>query len=577
MLKDLQQQIAINHGIGPAIVLAGPGSGKTYVLTHHIKHLIEDLSISPDNILVITFTKDATLNMKKRFAHIMPDKVSGITFGTFHSVFFSFLQMTEAYYRILDTKEKQRLITSIISDNESVEDVINSISRYKSLYSEDEKKAFFLNEPKIKSVYEEYVSYCNENGFIDYDDIILICMEKIISDERLCNSIKNKYQYVLIDEFQDINKLQYEIIRKILNPPYNLYVVGDDDQSIYGFRGSSGRIMKQFLWDYKDTSVISLKNNYRTHVDISKYSERLISKNTGRLRDYSQNCINRSLGEHFYLRTCTSLSDENDKFIKDITGLIGSNKRIAVLFRTNKEVKRYKNFLSNSLNNSDLEFENNIIEGCLCYIHFSIYKDKKSFLKMITLPERYINTSVFKDEYINIDKEINSCKQQRIKNELYILKNIIDTISSLPSLFAVLYLKNIVGLDKYFKTVYEGKKVEEVFEKIESIAKKTVDKEAFLKCFKDSEKNEKILPDNVTFLTFHASKGLEFDAVFIPHVVEGYIPGRNAVLTGGVEEERRLFYVAMTRAIDKLYIYTIMDETDYRFMPSRFIKDMCEN
>lgn len=263
------QEEAIRHFKGPALVLAGPGSGKTTVITHRTKQLIESYHVEPEHILVITFTRAAALEMKERFMNLMDGKRTAVTFGTFHSVFFRILKYAYHYRaeNIAREEERQNFIREIIQnlhleiedENEFVNDILSEISVIKN-----DRIALEHYYPKncseqiFKAIYEQYEWRMQKENRIDFDDMLLLTYELLAARLDILKLWQEKYSFILIDEFQDINKVQYDIIRMLAAPRNNLFIVGDDDQSIYRFRGARPEIMLGFEKDYPDARRILL-------------------------------------------------------------------------------------------------------------------------------------------------------------------------------------------------------------------------------------------------------------------------------------------------------------------------------
>ena len=328
----LRQEEAIKHADGPAMVLAGPGSGKTFVTVHRIRRLITSQGVDPAHILVITFTKAAALEMQERFFRLMEKEDIPVRFGTFHAVFYHILRQSAQYrgYTIITEKEKRKLIRDIIHDHrrfaylqeEDIEEILTAVSRYK-IKTAEEKRGLPGTEkneadrdkvPEIQKMkredflflFEEYQSWLAEFFKFDFDDLMTVCLRLLQEDVSLLAVWQAQFRYILVDEFQDISPIQYEIIRLLAAPENNLFVVGDDDQSIYGFRGASPDSVKRFLADHAQARQILLDVNFRCHGDIVGAAAKVISENESRIPKEISSRHEEGEG----LRICRTDSDE---------------------------------------------------------------------------------------------------------------------------------------------------------------------------------------------------------------------------------------------------------------------------
>ncbi|MBR0039438.1 MAG: ATP-dependent helicase [Lachnospiraceae bacterium] len=457
------QKMAVEHGDGPCLVIAGPGSGKTYVLTNRILSLITNKNVNADSILIITFTRAAANEMETRFFDLAKsNKVSfkGYpTFGTFHSIFYDILRNVFGYTNksLLSDKEEKDILLGILKDikglgdkPEAINYVLKDIKNYK-LLSERGIKAEpkFISLELFDEIYKVYQRKLYEIKKLDFSDMISKCYELLKSNPNVLTYYQKKYKYILVDEFQDINKLQYDIV-KLICKSKNIFVVGDDDQSIYKFRGSYPRVINDFLRDFKRAKVILLNENYRCARQIVKFSKLVIDHNLDR---FSKNLVsNRPELGKLEIKAFVDSADENKYLIESIKKYLRDGYKfsdIAILYRTN--------LLSNSIK-MDLS---------------------KNNMPYIVKGEEKINTI---DDYNSVSNS------------------------------------NAINL-----------------------------------------------------MTFHLSKGLEFKTVFIIDANDGLIPHKKSIRENDLEIERRLFYVAMTRAKDSLHILFTTRRFGKDFKPSRFI------
>ncbi len=574
-MEDKTQIKAIKYGSGPALILAGPGSGKTTVLTHHIKHLIET-GVSPDKILVITFTRKAAFEMKSRFTNLCPQTAAQTTFGTFHSIFYKIIKaFDKTEKRLVSSDDRINYISYLASDHASAEYYDHHISFYKSL---SDKTLFrFVNDTEKEEflkVYDAYNDWLKSEGMIDYDDIICECNELLKRNKEAVKYLNDKFSHICVDEFQDINNIQYETLKLMAGKRGIIYAVGDEDQSIYGFRGATPDIMKQFIKDYDNTAVINLAKNYRSYQEISDFSYKVISKNPGRLNEYAPDCIKSDNKKHVQMVISKSREESIRALIRDC--YCRNDKSDAVLLRTNKEVAEYRRILLNTSEDEDA-FKAGIIEDFLCYIEYILTRNIQALKIIINIPARGIPGSLLKDaeSLEHLKKKVAGTRKADI---IYVFENKLNVLKGLNPFSFAMYLKNIVGLYEYHREksgLIKKEIIDNIYEEIIEVAGTCADLGSF-KAELESMKPS-VIPktsnDKVTITTFHQAKGLEWDRVFIPDAIEGKIPASMSVSECKVEEERRLFYVALTRARENLYIYTIKNEESGGSLPSRFIEE----
>ncbi len=345
------QQKAIRHVNGPMIALAGPGAGKTTAMVYRIKYLIENAHVNPYQILVITFTRASAKEMEERFWNLMKGKVCGCTFGTFHSVFFYILKAAYGYKasNILKEEEKYNLLKGIIrkkelecgDEDELIQSVIQEIGTMKGdMISLEHFYSGCLGEEVFREVYREYEQAVASMGKLDFDDMMVYCYELLKERKDILRKLQKRYRYILVDEFQDINKIQYEITKMLALPENNLFIVGDDDQSIYGFRGARPEIMLHFKDDYKDAVTTFLDVNYRCSRNITEGAVRLISNNRTR---FDKNIVSaRDYEEPVHIHHMKTLAEENAHVLKQIMEYHERGveyEEMAVIVRTNVQAR----------------------------------------------------------------------------------------------------------------------------------------------------------------------------------------------------------------------------------------------
>lgn len=594
---------AIQHNKGPCMVIAGPGSGKTTVLTHRVRYLIDRCGVKPSDILVITFTKAAAEQMKFKFKGLSEGRSSAVTFGTFHAVFFTILKAAYNYSaRCIITPQVQhefvkdqihRLELEYDDEKEAVDGVLSEISRVKGeAVNIDEYESRCIPPQSFRIIYMAYDDMLVRKHLIDFDDMIVQCRELLMQREDYRRAWQNKYKYILIDEFQDINKAQFDVVRILADEYRNLFVVGDDDQSIYGFRGSAPQIMLDFNKYYSDAVRIDMCINYRSTGNIVFASRAVAEENEHRY--YKDITTYNSQGDTVSVYEFNSLNDEKAFLVSEIRRLIDTGiaaDDIAVLSRTNVIGNMYMSRLeSDGIPCCDYSvvqdiYEHWISKDILTYIRIALgSRERIDFLRIINKPLRYISRS-----YITQPADINALKRgyegnEQMSKQVEKLVSDISMIRSMSPFAAVNYIRKGVGYDEYMRNyIYEHKAdKEELYNVLDELAHRASQymslsqwldgiAEYIRQCDKDRQNNT---ADGVHMLTMHGSKGLEYKIVLVMDVCEGIIPYNKSILDEQIEEERRLFYVAMTRAKEKLYLLYPKQRYNKDTTRSRFIEEL---
>lgn len=601
-----EQEEAITHKGGPLMVLAGPGSGKTLVITYRVKWLIENAGVHPSNILVITFTRAAAEEMKKRFFMFDGMENAPVTFGTFHSVFFMILRYAYRYTaaNIIREDVKRRYIKEmtenmeleIEDENEFLSGIINEISYVKGeMMSLSYYHSNNCSDELFAQIYEGYEKRLREENLIDFDDMLVFCYELLKEREDIRTLWQNKFQHILIDEFQDINKVQYEIIRMLAGKGDHLFIVGDDDQSIYRFRGARPEIMLGFEKDYPGAKKVILNTNYRCSEEIVESAEHLISHNTKRfpknmqaargskvpitfrnLKDAGEECTDILKGIRFYYKKGIPLED------------------MAVIFRTNTQPR----LLVGRLMEYNIPFQMRdvipnifdhwIARNILTYIKLAMgNRDRKLFLQVMNRPKRYISRSMITEPQVDLKK----LKQQtfgkkwlyekidKLEMDLYLLRK-------MEPYAAIQYIRNGIGYEDYMNEYAQFRRMnpddlEEVLNQIQESAKEYHSFEewfAYIESYGEELRKQmeagRQQKSGVTLTTMHSSKGLEYEVVFVMDINEGVTPHKKAVKEADLEEERRLFYVAVTRAKTYLFLYSVKELYQKDAQISRYIGEL---
>lgn len=600
---------AISHMDGPAMVLAGPGSGKTTVITHRIKNLIEKAEVRPENILVVTFTKAATISMQKRFSTLMNGgKGRPVTFGTFHSVFYKILRKSRRYEatEILSERQKTDYIREIIgrygiSSNDISElsqNIINDIGNIKGnmLNAQEYEPSCCKKEDFIK-VYNAYNLELKKDGKMDFDDILRECYLLLCENQTILEQWRELYKYILIDEFQDINRIQMNIIELLASPLNNIFVVGDDDQSIYGFRGARPEIMIEFKDYYPEAELIVLNVNYRSTQSIINVAGRVIENNKTRL----DKCAHANNDKDFQpdIRKFRNQVEEL-KFvvskIKEYENQGISLSEMAILVRNNSQIQEISSFLKNrKIEAESGKHRSNIYNGMvakdiLSYVRGALKFDGTYFnedlIYVLNKPQRYISRQVV----LSVNMNISAVRRIYSKNNIDSFLFHIEMIRKLPPQAALSYIRKGAGYEEYLRlyAIENNIPMSGLLKQLEQLAQecsKFNTLEQWINSIDSAQNSEGQnfgkkssgeggTNNRINIMTMHGSKGFEFKAVFIVDANQGIIPTSKALREMDFEEERRLFYVAITRAIDYLNIYAVEERLGCPIEVSMFVEEM---
>ena len=600
------QHQAITHGAGPAIVLAGPGSGKTLVITQRVRYLIEAYHVRPQEILVITFTKAAAQEMQSRFQALSRQR--GVTFGTFHAVFFHILKYAYHYNaaNILTEEKKYQILQRLLSESglhfedekETLSEIASEISVVKNeqiplehYYSKS------CPEEVFRSFYRKYEEMHRREGLLDFDDMMTMTYELLTQRADILAAWQRHYRYILVDEFQDINLLQYAILRLLANPERNLFIVGDDDQSIYRFRGAKPEIMLNFPKDYPDAKQIVLDRNFRSVASVIRAAQLVIRENTKR---FAKRAVHVRKGQgQVDIREFSGQEHESLYLIKKVQeSLAGGTppNEIAVLYRTNQGARPYAERLMEFNIPFEMRdalpniYEHWIAKDLFAYLHLARERlDRAEFLQVMNRPKRYIARDAIDAKVISLetlrtyyeDKDWMLDRIDRLELDLRMLKD-------MAPYAAVNYIRYGMNYEEYLQEYAKARRMkpEELTDILDEIQDgcrpfKTVEawyehltayKERLLEQRGKKERD----PDAITLATLHSAKGLEFQEVFLVDVNEGTIPHRKASMEADLEEERRLFYVGMTRAKDRLHLFYVRERYGKRVEPSAFLEPLLE-
>lgn len=596
------QTQAIMHKDGPMMVLAGPGSGKTTVITHRVQYLTKEYGIDPGDILVITFTRAAAEEMRERY-EALTGGGSRVTFGTFHSIFFRILKLAYRYTadNIVREEQQMQFVRELAQagglepedENEFAASILSEISSVKGerialehYYSKNCPDAVF------RQLYAGYEEKMRRAGLIDFDDMMVLCLELFTERKDILSAWQRRYRYILIDEFQDINRLQYKIVRMLAKPEDNLFIVGDDDQSIYRFRGAKPEIMLGFERDYPGAGRILLDVNYRSTEEIVAPALRLIGENQKRFSKAIHTTGRH--GKNVITKLWQDPGEENLAIAREIQLYLQSGVRpgdIAVLYRTNAGPR----FLMEKLMEYNLPFrtrdtvpnlyEHWISRNILTYIRIAMgSRAREDILQVINRPKRYISRDAMPDETVSFEKmKAFYAEKDWIAERIESLEGDLRAIARMSPLAAVNYIRQGMGYDEYLieYAAFRRMRPEELLETADELKESAAGFKTFDEWFAhiDAYKEELLRQaaqrrtetDAITLATMHSAKGLEFPIVYILDANEGITPHSRAMLDEDMEEERRLFYVAMTRAKTRLHVYAVRERYHKKAEVSRFV------
>ena len=607
---------AVDHLDGPCMVLAGPGSGKTRVITYRIANMVVNKNIKPTSILAISFTKASSIEMKNRALSLSNDfRMNKVTYGTFHSVFFRILRYFENYNieSILDEKTKRIGLKNILKglnienadDDETIGQVINEISYVKNelMDKRDFKSEVLTNDEFIK-VYNFYEEYKQQMNKIDFDDMLIKTYELLKNNKAALDRVRSVYRYILVDEFQDINKVQFEALKLIANPSNNIFVVGDEDQSIYGFRGSRPDFLLEFEEYFSNTKKVLLDINYRSKGEIIDIANRLIEKNTNRYEKVIK-CGQGNGAKVNYISPEDS-EEEAVYIAKDIKNKVQEDYTeytdFAVIYRTNIQSRALVDVFMDMripfvVKDSIVTiYDHWAAQDILAYLRIGVNPNSnKDWIRIINKPFRYIskdNLNLIKDEPDFINSLINKCdlhpKQVKTINDLDID---ISYVKGLNPKNAISYIRTTLDYDRYILDYCANRKIKtngliEILNELESSATNFKTIQEYLEHIErvkseivDNKNNKET--DGVIFTTMHSAKGLEFKNVYIIGANEGTIPHEKSYeiddeekKNDQIEEERRLMYVAITRAEENICISSPINKYGKRVSKSRFVEDI---
>ncbi|RJP67657.1 MAG: DNA helicase [Ignavibacteriales bacterium] len=629
ILKSLnpEQRAAVEHFEGPSMIVAGAGSGKTRVLTYKIAYLIEK-GFEPESILALTFTNKAANEMKQRIKELVGSSAARIWMGTFHSIFAKILRIESdkigyrSNFSIYDNEDSVALVNTILqelnisTENISASFVHHKISNLKNhlVYPKEynQNMASTPIEKKVAEIYEEYNKRLTENNSMDFDDLLIKPMELFNQNDKILQKYKKKFNYILVDEYQDTNRAQYELLKLLVNTKRNICVVGDDAQSIYGWRGADIRNMLDFEKDFAKAKIFRLEQNYRSTKKILAAADSIIKNNKDQI--VKTLWTNNNDGEQLSLLRCSDEKDESHQITKlikeEITKKKLQYKDFAVLYRINAQSRA----MEESFRRDKIPYQ--IIGGVEFYKRKEVkdiiaylrvlnnQNDEESLLRIMNFPQRGIgNTSITR--MIAFARKLNLTLfdtmsrifevievKERIQKNVKAFKLLLDKYIDLKAKLSVVELMSALIDELGIMRIYKEENTQESIARYENV-------QELINAISDFAKTnpnagiEEYLADvslvsnidsmdennHVTLMTTHSAKGLEFPVVFITGMEEDIFPlAPKFNADSRLEEERRLFYVAITRAISKVFI--TYSRSRYRFgevayqSRSRFIDEL---
>ena len=603
------QTQAIQHTDGPCLVLAGPGSGKTLTIVNRVKYLIEKQKVRPEEILVVTFTRFAAAEMKSRLCLVMGKRDLSVTVGTFHGIYYGILKWAYRMNQenILSETEKYQILRGVINkermeifdEEDFIQDIAAEIGKVKNNRIPLEE---FVSEKcsadAFRNIYRNYEQHRKELKKIDFDDMLVLCYELFRSRPDVLAQWQKKFRYVLIDEFQDINRIQYDVIRMLAQPENNLFVVGDDDQAIYGFRGADSELMLGFGKDFPDAKQILLGMNYRSTANIVQNSLKLIENNVER---YSKKLeANREGGSCLHIQEVKDPVEEAEYVLEEIqkckeNGI--KEEEIAILFRVHTDARavveamverkipfQMKEHLPNI-------YEHFIAKDIMAYFRLAIgARNRQDFLQVMNRPKRYLGRDSVAGTKVSFeDMRKFYCDKDWMIDRIDQFEWDVKMLMKMAPYAAIQYIRKRIGYDDFLKEYAFTHQINrfdlnEVLAEIEEAAKAftSVEEwfthvEEYTETLRAKEKERNRPRPGVRLMTIHASKGLEFKQVFLIEANEGRIPYQKAKTDKEIEEERRLFYVAMTRAKDFLKICYVKIKNGKEVTPSRFVDELLKS
>ena len=605
-----KQKEAVLVESGPVLVIAGAGSGKTRVLTYRVAYLTGILGIPPHRIFVATFTNKAAQEMKERINSLMGTQVRDLWIGTFHSLCVRILRKEiwrigySQNFSIFDRDDQKKLIKDIVGKGERPDRFIHYISRVKT-YGEGIEDRF------LNSVFEEYTKKMKLLNALDFDDLLVLTLKIFESFPDVKNHYAERFLHILVDEYQDTNRLQYEIIRHLSSKHRNIFVVGDDDQSIYAFRGADLRNILDFEQDFPDARIIRLEQNYRSTKNILKAASTVIAHN--RLRKGKTLWTQNPEGKKIVIFECDTEREEAETVAKIIEKSGREYRDFLILYRTNAQSRAFEERfhlegIPYQIVGGMKFYERQEIKDILAYLRILVNpKDEIALLRIFNVPPRGIGVKTIETvkNYAEMKKvslldalkqmeslDLHKSRKEKLQNFFSLITDFKEKSKQLDVYELTKYIIEQTGYIDYLEREFEPEKAEmkkeyvkELLGEIEEFVKGNpgADVEDYIhytSLLTDIDEFEE-KENTVTMMTVHNAKGLEYPVVIITGLEEGVLPHiRSMGDPNEIEEERRLFHVALTRAKEEVYItYSRLRyfKGERYLTPSRFIKELPED
>lgn len=617
------QRLAVETTEGPVMVMAGAGSGKTRVLTYRIAHLILDLGVLPSSILAVTFTNKAAREMKERVEVLTHEDVRHMWVSTFHSFCARFLRIEldsfEGYtskFTIIDEDDALKIIRDILK-NDNVDIKEYKPKRLLGLISDQKnKETIAIAEPFLKNyypkLYDKYNAALKKDNLLDFDDLIRVSLELLKARPETLAKYRNKFNYIMVDEFQDTNIIQYELIKLLTNDAQNIFIVGDQDQSIYSFRGAKVENIDLFIKNFPMCKQILLEENYRSTNPILKIANNVIDCNKHRIK---KNLFTNNDSSELPVYYHTSSGYDETMFvidkIKELHLLGYPYSDFAILYRANALSRQFEDMLLRYqipyvIYGGLSFFERKEVKDMIAYLRLIInYNDDFAFKRVVNEPKRKIGEALL--EKLKKAQVLNNCSlfeaidyietagigfsnliafkftiielfDEYINNEEKPFIEIIDAILNKTGYGNMLKNEGEEGQDRLENILEMKTVIEEALEYYELSRKETLDALLSDLALRTDTDNKSENADCVKLMTYHQAKGLEYRVVFMVAMEQGIFPSFNCISELEQEEERRICYVGITRAKEKLYITNA--ESRYLYgqqqfeSPSIYIKEM---
>lgn len=619
MKLNENQSIAVEHIDGPCLVLAGPGSGKTRVIAHRIINMVKNQGIPPTRILAISFTKASSVDMMKRTIELSDDdRIKKVNFATFHSIFFRILRRYNniKLEDLISEQDRFKLVKNIIRhlkiknySDDDLNDVLSEISYIKNeMIQPYEHRSKVFSQDEFEDIFRLYEKAKIQMSKIDFDDMLVLTYRLLKSDESVLEIVRSVFKYILIDEFQDINRVQFEIIRMIAYPNNNLFVVGDEDQSIYGFRGARPDFMIRFGDYFPNFKRILLDINYRSNKNIVDLSQKLIKNNKIRYnKTVKPNSQDNGNIKYIYPKdTDDEALQISNEIKKKVEKKIISYSDVAVIYRTNRQARAFVDvFMDKRIpfvikDNPKSLYDHWVCVDLISYLKIAVgIGNNDDWARIINRPFRYVSKENVKkalnsDDFFESLMENDSIKKFQ-KDNLEDLYSELDYIRKLKPEYAISYIRSTLDYDRYILEYCHDRKIKsnqiiEILDEFENASKQYKKILDFFKHIdevkeemqKRSEKKDvgrlSETEDGVILTTMHSSKGLEFKNVYLVGINDTVVPyiGQEdeEPEDPNYEEERRLFYVGLTRAKDNVTISSPAKKFSKSIPKSRFLEEI---